>query len=242
MQGKGCPKCVGKNKTTEEFIEEAKKVHDDKYDYSKTILRLTRNKIIIICPNHGEFEQTANSHLRGSGCPTCTKNKRKTTEEFIEVAKKVHGNKYDYSKTIYKGIHSKVIIICPHHGEFEQSPGSHMHNSCGCPSCSYESVGEKMIKEFLDVNNVRYKRQKTFNGCKHKNKLRFDFYIQSLNICIEFDGIQHYESIEVFGGEKGLIENKIKDNIKNKFCDDNNISLLRIKYSDDIIEKLTKIL
>jgi hypothetical protein len=239
--GKGCSKCAGKNKTNEEYIKKANQLHENKYDYSNTKFGLTQDKITIICPIHGEFTQKANSHLNGAGCPRCSGNKKKTTEEFIIEANIIHDYKYDYSKTNYAGLNSKVVIICPSHGEFKQSPGSHLFHGSGCPSCAYESIGEKTIKKYLEINNINYIRQKTFINCKYKKKLRFDFYIPLLNVCVEFDGIQHIKSIKRFGGEKGLMDCKIKDNIKNKFCDDNNILLYRIKHNDDVIEKLNKI-
>ena len=109
--------------TTYEFIEKAKKVHGDKYDYSKVEYVNSRTKICIICPQHGEFWQTPNAHLMKEGCPKCkgenvSKVNRRTTNEFIEKAKKVHGDKYDYSKVDYKNNSTKVCIICPIHGEF----------------------------------------------------------------------------------------------------------------------------
>lgn len=113
-----------KNKTTVDFIENAKNVHGDKYDYSKSNYTGRHNKLIIICPIHGDFEQEAGAHLSGCGCPKCANehrndNKRMSTEEFIKRAKYIHGNKYDYSKVNYKNLESKITIICPEHGEFE---------------------------------------------------------------------------------------------------------------------------
>jgi len=241
LKGKGCPQCVGKNKTIETYIDEANEVHKNKYDYSKTKLTLTRNKIIIICPIHGEFKQTANSHLRGNGCPRCSGNKKRNTNEFINEANEVHKNKYDYSKTKYINSTTKVTIICPHHGEFQSIPTLHLLHEVGCPSCSPKSKGEEIIKEILDKKNIKYRREKTFNGCKHKNKLRFDFYIPSLNICIEYDGIQHYKPIGEFGGLEAFKLCKLTDNIKNEFCENNKIRLYRIRYDDNINEKLNEI-
>ena len=123
--------------TTEQFIEQAKKVHDDKYDYSKVEYMNTNIKVCIICPEHGEFWQRPADHLLGHGCPSCKKkNSLKLTEQFIEQARKIHGDKYDYSKVDYKGSFTKVCIICPEHGEFWQTPRNHL-NGHGCPKCSY---------------------------------------------------------------------------------------------------------
>ena len=130
-----------KKKTTEEFIKESKKVHGDKYDYSKVNYINWRTKICIICPIHGEFWQEPSNHLRGRGCPKCAKSGlRLSKDEFIEKAKKIHGDKYDYSKVNYVNNHTKVCIICPVHGEFWQLPMVHLRKGKGkCLKCSYET-------------------------------------------------------------------------------------------------------
>ena len=240
LSGQNCPICSGNKKiSTNEFIETAKKIHGDKYDYCKSKYDGALEQTTIICPNHGEFKQRCSDHLKGKGCPKCV-GKNKTNEEYIEEVNRVHKNKYDYSKTKLGLTRNKITIICPLHGEFQQTANSHL-NGCGCPSCIFESKGEKTIREFLDMNDIKYLKQKTFKGCKQKKKLRFDFYVPSLNACIEFDGLQHYKPIERFGGEMGLIETKTNDKIKNEFCKNNDIQLHRIKYGDDIIKKLNVI-
>lgn len=133
--GRGCAKCAGKNKTTNEFIEQAKGIHGDNYDYSKVIYIKNSKKIVITCQEHGDFEQVPASHLNGNGCPHCSGNIQLTTEIFIEKAKKIHSDRYDYSKVEYKSMHNKVTITCLEHGEFNQTPDSHVNQSSGCPSC-----------------------------------------------------------------------------------------------------------
>ena len=115
-----------KTDKTKEFIAKAKAVHGDKYDYSKVNYVNSFTKVTIICPKHGEFEQTPNLHLKSQGCPNCYGNKKMTIEEFIKRAKEVHGDKYDYSKVKYVNALTKVTIICPIHGEFEQTPAKHL--------------------------------------------------------------------------------------------------------------------
>ena len=102
---------------TEIFIEKARQIYGDKYDYSKVEYKNAYTKVCIICPTHGEFWQTPNNHLMGHGCYNCGKRK-KTTNDFIEESIKIHGSKYDYSKTEYTSANNKVCIICPEHGEF----------------------------------------------------------------------------------------------------------------------------
>lgn len=132
--GRGCSICNAPVINTRSFIIKAQSIHGGKYDYSKSEYTRNNYKIKIICPIHGEFEQTADSHLRGRGCKGCHSD-RFTTKTFITRSTSVHGDRYDYSLTDYTGAINKVKIICNTHGEFEQNASSHLSGS-GCPSCS----------------------------------------------------------------------------------------------------------
>lgn len=134
-----------KKLTTDKFIELSKLTHGDKYDYSKVEYTHNKSKVKIICPIHGEFEQEPRHHTAGRGCASCgrliVETARKiTTNEFINNAKKIHGDKYDYSNVNYIIYKIKVDIICPIHGKFNQSPNGHLQGH-GCPKCSYEITG-----------------------------------------------------------------------------------------------------
>ena len=149
------------------------------------------------------FEQRPHNHLKGQGCPVCNiedlaNTKRLSTKEVIKLSSKIHDNKYDYSLLIYKNNKTKIKIICPIHGEFLQSPIIHMIGS-GCPKCN-TSKGESKIVKYLNDNQIDYLHQKTFDECKYKNKLRFDFYLPKYNLAIEYDGEQHFNCNEFFGG------------------------------------------
>lgn len=255
--GGGCFKCAGytnkslniKNKTTSDCIFQARKIHGDKYNYSKSKYISPDNKVIIICPIHGEFKQTFNKHFESTtGCPLCSKEETNlklkiSKKEFIKKAKQIHGNLYDYKLVNYVNYHTKVKIICKKHGIFEQTPINHIgsYNKCGCPVCN-ESKGEKTIYNILQKYNIKYETQKTFNGCIYIAKLRFDFYLSEYNLCIEYDGEQHFKIIEAWGGKKEFDLIQKKDKIKNQFCKDNNITLYRIKYSENIKDRLIDIL
>lgn len=151
--------------TTEEFVEKAREVHGNKYDYSKVDYRSSKEKVCIICPKHREFYQKASNHLNGNGCPICsTESIKGSTEEFIEKAKEVHGDRYDYSKVDYKCRKEKVCIICKEdgHGEFFQTPGDHISGR-GCPKCKRVNLGnrnrkttEKFIREARKVHGDSY--------------------------------------------------------------------------------------
>lgn len=147
LRTNGCQKCTyetfskTRRKTKEQFIKESKTVHGDKYDYSKVDYVNGETEVIIICPVHGEFVQKPSDHLI-HGCNKCGiekvgKANRKNQDVFIKEAIIVHGNKYDYSKVNYATSDSKVIIICPKHGEFEQRPHNHL-NGQGCKKCADE--------------------------------------------------------------------------------------------------------
>lgn len=182
FNGAGCMKCCivsrGNNRRTtrEEFTEMATKKHNGLYDYSKSVYVGAHKKITIICQKHGEFKQTPDSHLRGSGCRKCATishgNNRKTTQgEFIKRAVKKHNGFYDYSKSVYIKAHQKIIIICPLHGEFKQMPSSHLFGD-GCLKCRhdfqrglYTKPQEKFIEEATKKHNGFYDYSKVvYNG------------------------------------------------------------------------------
>lgn len=230
LAGHGCKKCSTEKRiemislTTEEFIRRAKEVHGDKYDYSKSVYTGYDEKITIICPVHGEFQQRVSSHLEGNGCNLCICDaKRLTKDKFVELAREVHGDRYDYSKVEYTNNKSKVTIVCPIHGEFEQTPNSHLRGA-GCPSCSNSRLEDQM-EEFLSKNNIKYFHGKTWDWLTYSSYQYVDFYLPDYNIVIECQGIQHFESIEFFGGEKGLIYNQERDKNKRDLCEKHGIKV-----------------
>lgn len=148
LKGFNCPRC-GRESVAEKlshsldrFLEEAELAHGKKYDYSQVKYVNAHKKVKIICPAHGVFEQRPVNHVRGIGCSKCSDivagdKRRLTTEEFIDEAKQVHGDKYDYSKVNYTKFLEKVEIICREHGPFWQSAVSHVKGSkSGCPGCA----------------------------------------------------------------------------------------------------------
>lgn len=186
LSGQGCRKCgylknvKEQSSTTDEFINKAKKIHGDKFDYSKVEYINNSTKVCIICPIHGEFWQTPNSHLNGRGCRKCgienrTLNQRSNDEEFIEKSKFVHGDTFDYSKVKYVTNKTPVIISCKIHGDFIQTPTHHL-NGEGCPKCKYITISKKqllstdvILSRFIETHGAYYDYSKVeYNGIDTK--------------------------------------------------------------------------
>lgn len=169
LTGRGCKKCATDKirldtaKATEKFICDAQNVHGDYYSYNKTVYTGSRNKVVITCPIHGDFEQLAQTHLVGHGCRLCANEKnKKTTEQFVTEAKQVHKDKYLYDKCNYIHCTQKVCITCPKHGDFWQLPTPHLAGA-GCPFCAIESFPKdrttplkQVLEKFKDVHGDTY--------------------------------------------------------------------------------------
>ena len=246
LHGQGCPECAKihfseiRTKSFPDFVDDARKVHGDKYIYIEDTYKNGRTKMTMVCPEHGEFEQRPNSHIQGSGCPKCAGFQR-TTKDFIVEARKVHGDKYDYSKSDYKSATEKVCIICPIHGEFWQTPSNHLHGT-GCPHC-VKSTGEDAIYEWLTKNNINHIRQykvipnQVLFG---RNLFKIDFYLPDHNTFIEFHGRQHYKRVSLWNTEDEFAEQQDRDRRLRDYCKRNKIRLIEIPYTE--IENIENIL
>jgi hypothetical protein len=148
MNGQGCPKCAFPVRDTASFIWAATKRHGGKYDYSQTIFTGAREHLTIICPmdDHGPFQQTPNNHVRGKGCPDCSGNRKSTTQRFIAKARLLHGDRYGYDHVVYVNSGTDVLITCPRHREFPQTPDTHLAG-CGCKKCGLGFVDTAMFRE-----------------------------------------------------------------------------------------------
>lgn len=254
----GCPKCKGEKTievhsyNKEKFLELAKDKHNDKYDYSLVNYINYNTKVKIICPIHGEFEQIPRNHILSVGCPKCGREKANktnsyTTEQFIEKAKKIHFNKYDYSKVEYHKSSEKVCIICPEHGEFYQAPANHLLGQ-GCPKCKL--VGQtrlynKLKESFPNINIVFEADYKTIPWIENQ---RIDIYIPCINFAIELMGPQHYKQIPYFKNGSSLEITQERDKRKRIKCKENNCILVNIDYYytnkdyENLISEITKYL
>lgn len=163
---------MSKKLTQSEFIARVREVHGNKYDYSKAVYNGKDKKVCIICSEHGEFWQTPHNHWNGQECPKCAKQQRASnTEGFIAKASSIHGNKYDYSKTQYVDSKTKVIIICPVHGEFLQRPDIHLSGSM-CPKCVNESK-TNTLEYYIELSKKKHGDKYDFShavylGCRHE--------------------------------------------------------------------------
>lgn len=252
LNGSGCPECSGfffEGKrvrfTKYTFLTKSKINHTIKYDYSDVEFENANDKVKITCPLHGEFWQSAIYHANGGNCPRCAGSYKITNEEFIEKAKHIHENKYDYSKVKYKNYSTKVCIICPEHGDFWQSPNNHLFGA-GCPTCPQSNL-EGEMREFLIRHKIVFNQEKGFDWLKHKKKLFLDFYLPEYNVAIECQGAQHFKPINLFGGENFFNDTLIRDKIKHDLCKEHNIELLyfsnaSIEYPYKVFESYRKLL
>lgn len=230
-RGTGCPKCAREysyniiKNNKDRFVNKANKIHNNKYDYSLVNYKGFYEKIKIICPEHGLFEQTPESHYKHK-CPKCAIiesgiKSRLTKEQFIQKANYIHNNKYDYSKTIYEINNKKIIITCPEHGDFLQKPNDHLSKR-GCPKCGNKTIREDKIYSFLYNYN-----QNIINNKRILDGKELDIFIPEKNIGIEFDGLYWHS-------------NKFKDKkyhlLKTEQAEKQGIQLIHI-FEDEWVNK-----
>lgn len=244
--GSGCPMCYNRERSQrqirqqEDFISKPLIVHKSNYDYSKVIYNGSFVNVDIICKKCGRiFPQTPAHHLNGEGCPFCGGTKRHTQEEFLNLCKQVHGDKYTYEKTQYKSMFDEVIITCRKHGDFKMTPANHIHGKQGCSICK-ESKLENEANNILSDIHVKYERQKKF---KWLGRQSLDFYLTDYNIGIECQGRQHFGEVPNFKGAETFEAIQKRDIKKKKLCEENNVELFYYNYNDkERKEKLLKII
>ncbi len=244
LRGGGCPQCanikkqLSLTKTNDEYVFELKQINPnieliDIYNGSNTKIK----HHCLVC-GHIWFV-TPNSILHGTGCPECDRNRKKRThEEYVYKVSLINQDVEVVEQ--YNGSFIPILHKCKL-DDFEwMAYPNNILNGQSCPKCN-ESKGEKAIANWLNKNNILYESQKRFNDCRDKNPLPFDFYLPDYNICIEYQGIQHYESIEYFGGQTTFESQVLRDNIKKEYCKKNNIILLEIPYYVNLDEELIRL-
>lgn len=238
LSGRGCPRCCKKErKTNDDYIKNVTNINPfievvEKYINAKT-------PILHKCKIDGhEWVISPDNILRGCGCPVCAKNKKYTHEEYVNKVSEVNPDIEIIGK--YVGSLIPILHKCKIDGhEWMVRPSVILYGS-GCPKCN-SSKGEKAIASWLDKRNVLYESQKRFDNCKNILSLPFDFYLPDYNICIEFQGKQHYEPVEYFGGIENFKKIVNRDKIKEKYCEENNILLYKISYFEDVNKELEKL-
>lgn len=233
LHGKGCPKCAIKTTTKahEAYVQECNNLGIDlpieKYVSNKT-------KIKHICKKCGNvYNQRPNNHLQGQGCPICKQN-RKTTQSYIGDCKRLG---YDLPIEEYININTNIKHKCSQGHIYSQRPSHHL-NGIGCPICS-ESHGEKFIRNYLDNNGISYEPQKKFHDLKDKAYLSYDFYLPDYNTLIEYQGIQHFESVSFDGKTSSDLEKQqYHDKLKREYAKNNGYTLLEPTYKLDTQDKI----
>lgn len=249
LRGSGCEKChaekssASRTKATEQYIAEVKKANPNIVVLEPYVN--TKTPILHKCTIHNVvWKAYPDNILRGCGCYKCGNEKigdknRKNYEQYVEELKAKNPNVIvigSYINALTPILHRCLIDGC----EWYAAPANLLYGY-GCPKCQ-ESKGEKAITQWLDNNNIEYVRQETFDNCRDKRPLPFDFYLPKYNIAIEYDGRQHYEPTEHFGGKDAFTIRQEHDKIKNVYCKENNIKLIRISYLQDVNKELNNFL
>ena len=240
QQGRRCPKCFGNEKLNNKEIDKRiKELVGDEYirlgDYvnSGTKILIKHN----LCENI--YKTSWHNFEQGYRCPKCFGSEKLNNKE---IDKRMFELVKDEYSRIGNYVNNKTKILIKHSlckTEYKVTWGNFQIGN-RCPKCN-ESKGEKEISNILNSLNIKYTSQKRFPECKHKNTLPFDFYVHNKKskLLIEFDGRQHFESVEIFGGEDALKDTQFRDKIKNDFAKEKEIPLLRIPYIEqDNIEKI----
>lgn len=242
-QGKGCKHCSNNvkydYKDVKEYIESfGYKLLSEKYENAHT-------KVLVKCsnPKHNAYEVTfsmfKNQNCR---CEKCMREKnsekRKHTYEFVKEMIEFYG--YKLLSANYVNCKQLLELECPNGHRFKMTFKKFYNMGHRCILCT-SSKGEREISRLLNIYKIENISQYKFEDCKFKSCLPFDFYLPKYNVCIEFDGEQHYEIFEYFGGFDKFVDTKIRDTIKNEYCKDKGIKLIRIPYWDyDNIETILK--
>lgn len=240
LAGKRCPKCVGNVKRTHnQYVEELMLVNNniepvEKYINTDTpILHQCKicNHIWSIKPNHT---------LSGHGCPMCSfktnaDNKRKSQTEYEQELFNINSEIKVVGE--YTNYMTPLLHRCAKCGYEWQAKPYHIMRGHGCLMCN-ESHGERSISQWLNEHNIQYIPQYRFTDCRDKHSLPFDFYLPQHNICIEYNGKQHYEIIDFFGGVEAFKTRQQHDKIKREYCESNDINLLSISYKQDVKKEL----
>lgn len=237
LHGHGCPQCkwMAQRRSHDEYV--------DKLSILMPHIQVVgiyineRTKILHRCLTH-DYEWNVRPHqlLTGSNCPLCAKDERtKTHDQYVQELSEVNPN----IEVLGEYINNKTNILCRckiHNYEFSPRSDSLLYGT-GCPLC-HSSHGERDVANYLFAHDILFDTQHTFDDCRNVLALPFDFYLPKYNVCIEYDGEQHFRPVEFWGGEIDFAKRQQNDRIKTEFCLSHGIKLLRIRYDEDVISVL----
>lgn len=239
----GCPACGRedslRNRTKYNGLEDVSKAaikhHGDRYTYLSYDAH--SRTVTYLCPNHGEVSQLLRLHLTGHGCGECRYEDRRIDEkEFIRRAKEVHPEGYSYDLSELKTVNHRITIKHSCGKVYRARVSNHLSGQ-GCSRCR-SSLGEKKIKDFLELNGISFIDQFVIEGYLY----RYDFCIPDLDILIEYDGEQHYRPVDYFGGVPAFEKRQELDREKTRLAKANRYRLIRISYKrfDELEEYLSR--
>lgn len=242
LKGIGCATC----QSFDAFVKKASSMHKGKFEYDKSTYIRSKSKMRIVCRDHGEFWEAPGEHTRRRGqggyhCFACfLESKRISVQEVIKRSKEIHGPAYRFDKLVLgKTLEEEALFYCIKCAKyFSQKPINHLQGY-GCSLCC-ESKHEKLIKRWLQTTDYKFEPQKVFPDLRYQNSLRCDFYIEQFNLIIEFDGIQHFEPVEAWGGVEKFLKVQARDRVKNEYCTKKRINLLRMKDGQNVVYEIQK--
>lgn len=242
--GGNCKNCFSsgrKKASLEEFTIKARKVHGDKYTYSG----YEGNKVKIMCPLHGEFLQDTRNHLMGEGCPRCSIEKQSCkVSDFLKDAEPyLEDFEFEFPSDVIPAT-VPIRIRCKKCNAVFEKKRREFLNFPICPNCSEKAyTGEKEIASFLTANNIPFESHKTFPDLSDQYPLSYDFYIPSMNLLLEYNGIQHYKRVPFFQRtEEAFRKQQLHDTMKREYAKNNNFAFMVISYKDDIRKCVESIL
>lgn len=242
LSGRRCPYCSGRmGKTDVKFKREVYNLVGDEY----TFLDAYQGALIKIKVKHNNcgnvYEVQPNAFLHGSRCPYCDINvKTKTNAEFQQEVFDLVGNDYTFLDT-YQGANIKIKVKHNKCGSIYKVQPNHFLHGTRCPYCN-SPKGETIISKILNNLNINYEPQKTFDDLKDVQPLSYDFYIPDQSILIEYQGRQHYEPVDHFGGKAQFKLQQKHDKLKADYAKDHSYNLITVPYTEDNFPKIKKYL
>ena len=247
LHGRGCRQCgkekyyKSRSKTHDQYVHEVEVVNPNIIVVGQYINNKT--PIEHYCQIHNvTWSAAPDGILSGYGCSECRKEKisyktSKTHEQYVVELAIANSDIEVIDK--YLGANIPILHRCKIDGYEWLAQPANLLSGCGCPQCN-ESSGERKVRQWLQSHEVAYIFQKTFADCKDQKQLPFDFYIPAYNTCVEYDGEQHFRSVDLWGGDEYFERLQLHDSIKTRYCKDNNIHLLRISYKQNVNKELEK--